>query len=180
MVGDASAHIVENRRRCFAALGRDVNSLYDCWLVHGTEAVRVEQPRGEAEYRKADILLTDHPEITLFMRYADCVPIMLVDPVRRVIGLAHAGWMGTVNGLQAWQLIVWSIGIVRSGGYSGVIGPSICVSSLPGGPRGLRRYCGIWCTMRMIFSIGRVSRNISTYGKPTGGYLRRLASSKSS
>jgi hypothetical protein len=33
------------------------------------------------------------------MRFADCVPILLFDPVRKVIGMAHAGWMGTVHGV---------------------------------------------------------------------------------
>jgi hypothetical protein len=46
---------------------------------------------------KADGILTDHPEVTLFMRFADCVPILLFDPVKSVIGIIHAGWQGTVK-----------------------------------------------------------------------------------
>jgi YfiH family protein len=134
MVGDHPEHIVENRRRCFNALGRDVTSLYDCWLVHGTEAIRVEEPRGEAEHQKADILLTDRPEITLFMRYADCVPILFVDPVRRVIGLAHAGWMGTVDcvaGIAVKRMIEWYSSDPAN--IRAVIGPSICLNHYPVG-----------------------------------------------
>ncbi|MDD5370080.1 MAG: peptidoglycan editing factor PgeF [Anaerolineaceae bacterium] len=135
MVGDAPEHIVENRRRCFAALGRDVHSLYDCWLVHGVDAIRVDQPRGEADHLQADILLTDHPDVTLFMRYADCVPILLFDPVRRVIGLVHAGWVGSVNKVAkvaVERMVEW----YRSdpANMRAVIGPSICVNHYPVGP----------------------------------------------
>jgi hypothetical protein len=48
-------------------------------------------------YQKADIILTDKPEVTLFMRFADCVPILLHDPENSVIGISHAGWLGTVR-----------------------------------------------------------------------------------
>ena len=42
-------------------------------------------------------MVTDQPGVTLFMRFADCVPIFLYDPVRKVVGLVHAGWQGTVK-----------------------------------------------------------------------------------
>jgi YfiH family protein len=60
--------------------------------------VCVDAPRDPAlPHIRADILLTDRPEVTLFMRFADCVPILLYDPVKQVVGLAHAGWLGTVR-----------------------------------------------------------------------------------
>lgn len=136
MVGDSQEHVAENRRRSFEALGRDVHSLYDSWLVHGTDAIKVTESRLlNAPHHKADIILTDRPEITLFMRYADCVPLIFYDPVRRVAGLAHAGWIGTVNRVGA-------VTINRMREWYGcnpkdilaVIGPSICVEHYPVGP----------------------------------------------
>jgi polyphenol oxidase len=47
-------------------------------------------------HQKADAILTSSPGLTLYMRFADCVPVLLYDPVRRVVGLVHAGWQGTV------------------------------------------------------------------------------------
>jgi YfiH family protein len=44
---------------------------------------------------KCDGLITDRPGVALGIRTADCVPLLFVDPVRRVIGVAHAGWRGT-------------------------------------------------------------------------------------
>ncbi len=98
-VGDDRARVQENLRRVFAALGRPLTSRYDVWQVHGNDVVCTQAPRPpEQPHRKADAILTDRPDITLVMRFADCVPILLADPVRRVVGLVHAGWRGTVVG----------------------------------------------------------------------------------
>lgn len=99
-VGDDPARVAENRIHAFNSLGRSPASLHDVWLVHGTDVVHAESPRPP-EYPgvKADILFTDNPEVSLFMRFADCVPLLFHDPKKRVIGISHAGWMGTVKGV---------------------------------------------------------------------------------
>lgn len=99
-VGDAPAHVAQNRVRVFDALGRNPASIHDVWLVHGTDIVYADAPRPlDAPCRKADILFTDNPEVSLFMRFADCVPLLFHDPKKHVIGIAHAGWMGTLQGV---------------------------------------------------------------------------------
>ena len=99
-VGDDLANVRENRLRSFAALRRDPASIHDVWLIHGTSVVHADAPRDLAEPPlKADILTTNNPAVTLFMRYADCAPIILHDPVQRAICIAHAGWLGTVRGV---------------------------------------------------------------------------------
>ena len=98
-VGDDAARVNENRVRSFGALGRRLDSLFDVWQVHSAEAAFAEAPRGAGEeHKKADIIFTDRQEVTLYMRFADCVPILLYDPARAVVGMAHAGWLGTVRG----------------------------------------------------------------------------------
>lgn len=97
-VGDAQEHVVENRRRAFAAIGRDVSTVYDAWQVHSADVVCVNSPRlPSMPHVRADVLLTDKPHITLLMRFADCVPILLYDPYQQVVGLVHAGWQGTIK-----------------------------------------------------------------------------------
>lgn len=97
-VGDNDLNVRMNRQKGFDALDLNHSSLFDAWQVHGTNVIYAEKPRGlDDPYQKADILVTDRPGVTLMMRFADCTPIMLYDPVRQVIGLVHAGWMGTVN-----------------------------------------------------------------------------------
>jgi polyphenol oxidase len=97
-VGDERANIVENRRRLFDVMGLPVESIYDAWQVHSTDVICTDKPRPlDAPHEKADAILTNQPGITLFMRFADCVPVVLFDPVKRVVGLVHAGWRGTVD-----------------------------------------------------------------------------------
>lgn len=97
-VGDEVERVRGNRFLSFEALGCKPASIFDVWQVHSADAVCADAPRRMDEpYQKADIILTDNPEVTLFMRFADCVPILVHDPVKHVIGLAHAGWLGTVR-----------------------------------------------------------------------------------
>ncbi len=109
MVGDDPQRVRQNRLRTLRTMGRTSESVYDAWQVHSAMVVRVDKPRlPEQSYVQADILLTDRPEVSLYMRFADCVPILLYDPQKRVVGLVHAGWLGTVRravsaALQAMQ-----------------------------------------------------------------------------
>ncbi len=99
-IGDDPEQVRENRYRSFTALGRTRESIFDVWQVHSADAVFATAPRSQdTPYEKADIILTDKPEVTLFMRFADCVPLLFHDPRRNVIALAHAGWLGTVRGV---------------------------------------------------------------------------------
>lgn len=135
-VGDAPERVLENRQRAFRALERDPASVYDVWQVHGAQVVCATGPRPpEQPHLKADIILTDRPEVTLFMRFADCVPILLFDPRRAVVGLVHAGWQGTVRraaaaGVAAMQASYGS----RPGDILAGIGPSIGAHHYPVGP----------------------------------------------
>jgi YfiH family protein len=98
-IGDEIAHVRENRIRSFQALGRAPESVHDVWQVHSADVVYADTPRPlNTPYRKADILLTDKSQVTLYMRFADCTPILLYDPKKKVTGLVHSGWLGTVRG----------------------------------------------------------------------------------
>jgi len=97
-VGDDLTRVRENRMLSFQALGCEPESIYDVWQVHSADVVFAQAPRpADESYRQADIILTDQPDVTLFMRFADCVPILVHDPRNGIIGLAHAGWMGTLG-----------------------------------------------------------------------------------
>ena len=96
-VGDDLERVKENRLLSFYALGRAPESAFEVWQVHSADVVCVRAPRPQGEsLRQADIILTDTHAVTLFMRFADCVPILLHDARKGVVGLAHAGWRGTL------------------------------------------------------------------------------------
>jgi YfiH family protein len=128
-VGDETERVRENRFRSFAALGRDRESVFDVWQVHSADVVIANKahPRSNTSPEfKADSILTDNPAVTLFMRFADCTPILLYDPKKRVAGIAHAGWQGTVrrtagSSVRAMQAAYGS----NPGDILAAIGPAI-------------------------------------------------------
>lgn len=97
-IGDDPEHVRENKRRVLAAVERDVNSLYEVWQVHGNDIVCTDSPLNPNSTRsRADGIFTANPDVTLLMRFADCVPILFFDPIKRIVGIVHAGWQGTAN-----------------------------------------------------------------------------------
>ena len=125
--GDDPERVYQNRVASFKELKRDPETVYDVWQVHSTDVIWTSGNRpASVRHRKADAILTDRSEVTLFMRFADCVPIILHDPVKHVAGLVHAGWLGTVGRIvretiQAMQFAYHS----QPENILAVIGPSI-------------------------------------------------------
>ncbi len=75
-----------------------MESLYDVWQVHSADIVMADSPRPlDEDHLKADAIITTKPDVTLFMRFADCVPILMYDPQKKIIATVHAGWQGTVK-----------------------------------------------------------------------------------
>lgn len=96
---DDRALVLENRRRVAAHLGTSGERLLTCHQVHSASAVIVSEPWGLDQLPKADGLVTNVPGIALGALAADCAPVLFVDPVARVIGAAHAGWKGALDGI---------------------------------------------------------------------------------
>lgn len=106
-VGDDAEAVAENYRRMFDALDLNGKQVCTVWQVHGTETVRVNGPHPERAWlAKADGMVTNKTDVALTMRFADCTPILLYDPVHHALGMAHAGWRGTVAGAAASTLKV--------------------------------------------------------------------------
>lgn len=96
-VGDAPAHVDENVRRVLALAGS--SSLVTAAQVHGDRVVRVA--RADADVGEADALWTDVPGLMVGVRVADCVPIILADPLSGAVGVVHSGWRGTIARIAA-------------------------------------------------------------------------------
>ncbi|MFC4770198.1 peptidoglycan editing factor PgeF [Effusibacillus consociatus] len=101
-VGDRKEHVIANRE----LVSKEVNLSLDLWVcgeqVHGKRVavIRAEnRGRGAYSYDEAipgtDALVTNQPGIVLSTFAADCVPILLLDPVNEAIAAVHAGWKGT-------------------------------------------------------------------------------------
>lgn len=89
--------VLANRRRLAAAAGLAAEGLTVIGAVHGTRVARVDEPLALVE--DVDGLITDRRGVALFAAYADCYPLVAYDPLRNVVGLAHAGWRGTAGGI---------------------------------------------------------------------------------
>lgn len=103
-VGDSDADVLENRCRVAAAFGADLGDFVFCNQAHGRE-VRIvsaaDRGRGALSLADAiqdtDALVTRDLGTVLVVMVADCVPIVLYDPVAQVLACVHAGWRGTVK-----------------------------------------------------------------------------------
>ncbi|MBQ8000596.1 MAG: peptidoglycan editing factor PgeF [Ruminococcus sp.] len=105
--GDSDENVIENYHRICEAAGFEYDSLTASAQVHETVVRRVsKENRGVGIYKPKDMLsvdalITSDPEVTLVTYYADCTPVFFVDTVNKAIGLAHAGWRGTVGEISA-------------------------------------------------------------------------------
>lgn len=104
--GDDPGRVRENYRRVCEALGVDMGKLVFSSQVHGDVVRKVtlaDAGKGldrQVDY-DADGLVTDVPGLTLVVFGADCLTVLLSDPVRRVAAAVHAGWRGTALGIVA-------------------------------------------------------------------------------
>src|SRR5215203_2732489 len=99
---DTAENILENRRR-FLKLFQGEWVLAGCWQVHGAE-VRVvhtveearpaENQQGETVF--CDVIVSNANGVLAGVKTADCVPILLGDPVSGAFAAVHAGWRGTL------------------------------------------------------------------------------------
>lgn len=100
-VGDDPACVIENRRRALSLFDRHLESIPELFQVHSNRILLGRLPGAGEPLPQADGIVTDSPSLTLMMRFADCVPILIYDPVRKAAGIAHAGWKGTLAGVAA-------------------------------------------------------------------------------
>lgn len=105
---DAAAAVLENRRRLCRALEIPLEHVVQAGQIHGVgvRAITAAE-RGAGAFSRttllpaADALITNVPDVYLLACFADCTPLLCFDPVRRAVGVAHAGWRGTVAHMGA-------------------------------------------------------------------------------
>jgi len=131
-VGDRDEDVLVNRTRVADALGVRLDDFVFCEQVHRPSVTVVtEEERGRGARSRTDAmtatdaLVTAVPGIVLVVMVADCVPLVLFDPVSRVLACVHAGWGGTVRGVTTAALTTMaSLGSDPANVIAG-IGPAI-------------------------------------------------------
>ena len=127
-----------NRARVADDLGADASHLMGVHQIHSTDVVTV--PYASDDKPKADALVTATQGIVLSVLTADCQPVLFADADAGVIGAAHAGWQGALNGvLEATVDAMIALGAKREA-IVAVIGPSISQRNYEVGPEFLERF----------------------------------------
>lgn len=125
--GDAPEAVEENKRRLAGALGVKVEDFTFTYQTHTTNVAVVREEDRGTRFMETDGMVTNVPGICLVTFYADCVPLYFVDPVKKVIGLSHSGWRGTVH--KMGKVTVEKMTEVYGTNPADVVaavGPSIC------------------------------------------------------
>lgn len=102
--GDTRERVEANRDRLTTAIGVDTQKLVRCRQVHSTGVAKVDLHDANSWIDGTDGLVTDTPDLPLLLLFADCTPILLYDPIHHALGVCHAGWRGTVNGMAVATL----------------------------------------------------------------------------
>lgn len=92
--GDSPEHVEASRKAYAEALGIDVCRMWFPRQVHGSEVLVVDSSMPDGV--EADAVITNERNLLIGVSTADCVPVLLYDPVKGVIAAAHAGWRGTI------------------------------------------------------------------------------------
>jgi len=95
--GDRADAVAKNRGFVMRAL--NATALLTPYQTHSAKALIVDKPWPDKEPPEADALVTNIPGIAIGVLTADCVPILLADEKKRVIGVVHAGWKGAIGGV---------------------------------------------------------------------------------
>lgn len=125
--GADPVQVVADREELAALTGA-----HEIFIPRQTHSVRVALPGDDLQ--GVDALVTDRPGQLLCINTADCLPLLLYDPVARVIGAAHCGWRGTVGRIaEATMLKMQELG-ARPEQTLAAVGPHICQDCFEVGP----------------------------------------------
>jgi YfiH family protein len=123
-VGDDPAAVAANRRRLGEGIGLGPDRVVWMDQIHGTDVAVVTSPGDPRP--TADALVTDRPRLALAVVVADCVPVLLADPVAGVVAAAHAGRRGAADGVLDRTLEAMTGLGAEIGHVEALLGPAVC------------------------------------------------------
>lgn len=145
-----------NRERVAAALDVPTDRLVGVHQVHSADAVTVDGPLPRPV--KADGLVTATPGVAISVLTADCQPVLFADARAGVVGAAHAGWKGALDGvLETTVRKMEDLGAIRAQ-IVAVIGPSISQRNYEVGPEFMDRFLAVDPQFGRFFVQGRGDR----------------------
>lgn len=102
---DDSPHNVEgNRSLMTRAFGIPQERLVTVRQSHGSDILIIDAPNDDFSHFsgiEADAIITNQTDVMIGVTIADCVPVLIYDPIKKVIAAVHAGWQGTAAGITS-------------------------------------------------------------------------------
>ncbi|MBL8590572.1 MAG: peptidoglycan editing factor PgeF [Methylobacteriaceae bacterium] len=140
---DERAHVLENRRRMARALGVADDALLVPFQIHSADAIAVDA-KWDVDHRpRCDGIVTATRGLALGVTGADCGVTLYCDPEAQVIGAAHSGWKGALNGvLEATIEAMERLGARRER-IACALGPTIAQTSYEVGPEFRRAFLDV-------------------------------------
>src|SRR5512136_3092079 len=126
---DAPHNVQGNRSILARAFGARTERLVTVTQVHGTDILVIDSPNPDYTHflkLECDGVITNQPGVMIGVCVADCVPILLLDPKRKVVAALHAGWKGTAGeiGRKGVEALVGMFGS-KPGDILAAVGPAI-------------------------------------------------------
>jgi YfiH family protein len=132
-VGDELRSVCSNRERISELLEFPLNYWVGAEQTHDIIIKKItKENRGKGSnsyshsFKSTDGFYTNEEGILLTLCFADCVPLFFIAPESRMIGVAHAGWKGTVRQIAKQMITLWGTEGISPEQIFVVIGPSIC------------------------------------------------------
>ena len=152
---DNKEYVKENRSRVMQDIGLPFGSLKTTYQNHSANVVVIKDINFDTSKVMADAMVCSIKGITIGVLTADCAPVLLVDPINRVIGAAHAGWKGAVLGvIEATVSEMLKLG-ADSKQIIATIGPCISKNSYEVGPDFINNFKNQDLANRRFFSKGK-------------------------
>jgi YfiH family protein len=126
-VGDDPAAVAANRERGARELDVPADRLVWMSQVHGAGVAVVDGPQ-DGPLPDTDAVVTATPGLVLCVLVADCVPVLLADPVAGVVAAVHAGREGVRRGVVPATLSAMARLGARARHVSALLGPAVCGS----------------------------------------------------
>ena len=121
---DDPAAVAENRRRIAEHLGGVPDDFAACFQIHSAMA-RVAEAGWKGDRPEGDATVTAAPGVICAVLTADCAPVLLADPEAGVVGAAHAGWKGALDGIIASTVAAMQAAGAEPRRMVAVVGPCI-------------------------------------------------------
>jgi polyphenol oxidase len=141
--GDDPHNVARNRSIAMDRMGLAEDRLVTCYQVHSAKVLKVETPWRREDSPRADGMVTTVPGIALGVLAADCAPILFADPRAGVIGAAHGGWRGALDGVAEATVAAMVAEGACTNHIRAAIGPCIGQESYEVGPEFPPRFAEI-------------------------------------